>query len=331
MSHGTVAVAAALAFAATGRAADPTAVRTAVAKALPPLVRGADGHVRERTCFACHSQAQPILAFTLARSSGVAVPAWDLTKQADFIAAFLGRNRDEYRKGKGQGGQVDTAGYALWSLELAGRTPDATTEAVVEYFLHRDADRHHWRTTSHRPPSEASDFTATYLAVRALKAWATPEQRDRAAKRIDAAREWLGKTPPKDTEDRVFRLLALQAAGGDVRAAVEDLTEAQSDDGSWSQTDDLDGDAYATGSALFALHVAGGISTDDPVYRRGVQFLLDTQRPDGTWLVRSRSKPFQAYFETGFPHGKDQFISSAATGWAAAALALALPGQDRRP
>src|SRR5215207_2438743 len=169
-----------LLLAATGRAAEPSpaAIRTAVEKALPLLVKGADGHVAERTCFACHSQAQPILAFTLARSRGVAVPAWDLPKQIDFIAAFLDRNRDQYHKGKGQGGQADTAGYALWSLELGGRKPDATTEAVVEYFLRRDADRDHWRTTSSRPPSEDSDFTATYLAVRALKAWATPEQQD---------------------------------------------------------------------------------------------------------------------------------------------------------
>jgi hypothetical protein len=331
MSRVTVAVASVFALAATGRAAEPAAIRSAVAKALPPLVKGADGHVAERTCFACHSQAQPMLAFTLAQSRGVTVPAWDLPKQTDFIAAFLARNRDQYRKGHGQGGQVDTAGYALWSLELAGRRPDATIEAVVEYLLRRDADRDHWRTTSSRPPSEASDFTATYLAVRALKKWATPEQQERVAKRIDAARGWLIETPAKETEDRVFRLLGLHAAGADVRAASQVLIDGQLDDGSWSQTDDLDGDAYATGTALFALHEAGSVAAGDEVYQQGVEFLLDTQLADGTWHVRSRSKPFQAYFETGFPHGKDQFISSAATGWAAAALALALPGQDRRP
>src|SRR5262249_13807004 len=44
-----------------------------------------------------------------------------------------------------------------------------------------------------------------------------------------------------------------------------------------------------------------------------------------TWYVRSRSKPFQTYFESGFPHGKDQFISLAASSWATTALALALP------
>src|SRR5205823_2371337 len=129
-------------------------------------------------------------------------------------------------------------------------------------------------TTSTRPPSEASDFTATYLAIRSLNTWATPEQRDRAAKRLAAARDWLAKTPAKDTEDRVFRLLALKAAGGDVGPAVEELTDAQLADGSWPQTDDRAGDAYATGTALFALHEAGSLAADDPVYEHGVEFLL---------------------------------------------------------
>ena len=60
---------------------------------------------------------------------------------------------------------------------------------------------------------------------------------------------------------------------------------------------------------------------------RSMADLLATQRADGTWLVRSRSKPFQPYYESGFPHGQDQFISSAATGWAATALAAALPAK----
>jgi hypothetical protein len=43
---------------------------------------------------------------------------------------------------------------------------------------------------------------------------------------------------------------------------------------------------------------------------------------DGSWFVRSRSLPVQPYFETGFPHGRSQFISCAATSWATAALGL---------
>jgi hypothetical protein len=93
----------------------------------------------------------------------------------------------------------------------------------------------------------------------------------------------------------------------------------------------MESDAYATGTALVALHEAGGLATTDPAYRKGVKYLLAAQLPDGTWHVRSRSRPFQTYFESGFPHGKDQFISLAASGWAATALALALPAGERLP
>jgi hypothetical protein len=43
-----------------------------------------------------------------------------------------------------------------------------------------------------------------------------------------------------------------------------------------------------------------------------------------SWYVRSRAPKFQPYFESGFPYGHDQWISQMATGWAAAALTLAI-------
>ena len=91
----------------------------------------------------------------------------------------------------------------------------------------------------------------------------------------------------------------------------------------------LASDAYATGSVLVSLHLAGAVDTDHPAYRRGLDFLIRTQREDGSWYVKSRSRPFQTYFESGFPHGPDQFISAAASGWAVAALALACPLPER--
>jgi squalene cyclase len=129
----------------------------------------------------------------------------------------------------------------------------------------------------------------------------------------------------------VFKLVGLHAAGAgadDIRAAADDLTGTQRADGGWGQTDQLASDAYATATALYALHAAGGVDTRAPGYRRGLAFLVDTQKADGSWHVQTRSRrKVQTYFETGFPHGEDQFISCAATGWAATALALAVvPG-----
>jgi N-acyl-D-amino-acid deacylase len=82
---------------------------------------------------------------------------------------------------------------------------------------------------------------------------------------------------------------------------------------------DLDGDAYATGTVLLALRGAG-VATTDPAFQKGVNYLVKTQKPDGSWLVETRSKPVQIFFDNGDPGGKSQFISFAATGWATLAL-----------
>jgi hypothetical protein len=76
---------------------------------------------------------------------------------------------------------------------------------------------------------------------------------------------------------------------------------------------------------LWALYDGGGIRPSHAAYQRGVEFLLRTQREDGSWHVKSRSFPFQVYFESGFPHGNDQWISATATGFASVALMRTAP------
>lgn len=311
-------------------------VRAAVVKALVPLQNGATGHAEQKTCFACHNQAPPLLAFATARARGFDLPARLFASQAEHIAGFLGTNRERFKDGRGTGGAAATASYALFALELAGHKPDGDTAAAAGYLLSTQADRDHWRTTSDRPPTEASDFTTTYLTLRALRVWGPAAGLDepKIAARVARARGWLVKTAAKDTEDRAFRLLALKDVGAErkeIAAAAWDLQQAQRADGSWAQLDGGRGDAYATGLALVALHLGGGVRADAPAYRAGLSHLLRTQRADGTWLVRSRSKPFQPYYESGFPHEKDQFISIAASGWAATALALALEAPVHGP
>jgi squalene cyclase len=109
-----------------------------------------------------------------------------------------------------------------------------------------------------------------------------------------------------------------------VAAAARALQQGQRADGGWSQREAAGSDAYATGTALVALHQAGGLGTAASAYRRGLAYLLASQLDDGSWRVRTRSRPFQAYYESGYPHGKDQFISVTAAGWATTALALSL-------
>jgi squalene cyclase len=171
-------------------------------------------------------------------------------------------------------------------------------------------------------------FTVSYVALRGLKMFGTAGQQERISKRTAQVRQWVLKTSARETEDRVFRLRSLHAVEApkeEIHGAAGELLKTQRADGGWAQLASLDSDAYATGTALVALHQAGGIATAEPAYRRGLRFLLAKQLDDGSWHVPTRSEPIQTYYESGYPHGADQFISIAAAGWATTALALALP------
>lgn len=304
------------------------AIKAAVVKSLPLLENGARGSMEKRKqCFTCHNQALPIMALTTARSRGITIDVDNLQRQTQFTVGSLTKNRTNYLAGKGQGGQALTAGYALWTLEMGGWKSDQTTDAVAEYLLKFQSDRDHWKPQTVRPPSEESPFTSSYVALRGLKVFGESEQRERIVQRTAQVREWLLKTPARETEDRVFRLRALQIADApedEIRSAAQELLRTQRADGGWAQLTNMESDAYATGAALVALNQAGGVATTDPAYRNGLRFLLAKQLDNGSWHVRTRSTPIQEYDESGYPHGEDQFISITAAGWATTALALAL-------
>ena len=309
------------------------AIRTAVAKSLPLLEKGARGSMEKRKqCFTCHNQGMPIMALTTARDRGFPIDSEGLQQLVKFTADFLERNRANYLAGEGQGGQALTAGYALWALQNGGWKSDATTAAVAEYLLLWQKNLDHWKPQTLRPPTEGSLFTASYVALRGLQKLGTASQKERIAERFEQVREWVLKTPANDTEDHVFRLRALQACGAPdaaIRRAAQELLQSQRADGGWAQLPELETDAYATGAALVALHQAGGLATDDAAYRKGLGYLIAGQIEDGSWHVRTRSKPIQTYYESGYPHGEDQFISISAAGWATTALVLALPPDVR--
>jgi N-acyl-D-amino-acid deacylase len=127
-----------------------------------------------------------------------------------------------------------------------------------------------------------------------------------------------------------MRLAGVAAAGApvsDLRKLAEPILARQRSDGGFAQRDGFASDAYATGMTLWILANAGVVQPNQDVYRKGINFLLTTQNSDGSWHVSSRATKFQIYFESGFPYGHDQWISTMATGWATSALSLAIDGK----
>ncbi len=311
-------------------AAPDARVRPATEKSLRLLQQTAETWTTHRPCFSCHHQGLAAMAVDVARDRGFDVDAsWSRRQSRFTFRHFLPRARAASQGGGIVGGPL-TAAYALVSLEANEAEPSEVTEALVQFILRTQTWDGSWRIGyPDRPPLESSDFAATALSVRALRAFGSEALRDQIDVRLVVAGRWLAGSEAKTQEDRAFRLLGLKWTDRDddeMEAAAELLLAEQRDDGGWAQEDGMDSDAYATGQALVALHQAAELPVGHDAHRRGIAFLLDTQRDDGSWLVRQRDypgRPKNEYFETGFPHRESQFISTAGTSWAAMALALA--------
>ena len=313
------------------RAGEPSvsadAVREVLGRTVPLLQKSATPYVEKRDCFSCHHQALPAITVARARRIGVPVDDDSAGEQSDFTLEYFSARAARVRVGEGVPGGAYNAGYALWGLHANGHKPDSVTRDMVAYLRTKHRHDGSWRIRTHRPPLEDSHFTATALSLRGLQLYAGKQGADDLAERTPRTLKWLLKAEAKPNEDRVFRLLGAKwakASTKDLKRLAKELMAQQRSDGGWSQLPGKDSDAYATGQALYALKVAG-TKVSRKSYQAGCRFLLRTVRADGSWLVTTRSKAIQKYFESGFPHEKSQFISICGTCWASLALMELLP------
>jgi N-acyl-D-amino-acid deacylase len=305
-------------------ASDAAAMRKSIEKSIGLLQASGSEFSRTSGCTSCHHQYLPQIAFGMARERGIAFDEDAARRQSDATATLLNRVREDAVGNRDRIPDVPVSvSYALLSLSAGHHAADETTSAMARVIgAWQSDDGAFYPLPAMRPPIEASAVTATALSLRALQLYGTSDE-----ERVARAGRWLRTATPQTTEERAMRLLGLawsKAPADDMRKSAEALLREQRSDGGWAQLAATETDAYATGQALVALQTAGHDVTST-AYRRGVAYLLRTQFPDGSWLVRSRTFPVQPLKESGFPHGKNQWISAAGTSWATMAIALALP------
>lgn len=311
-------------------ASETALAKASVEKALALLQHSGSQFTRMSGCNSCHHQSLVQMALGVARARGLAVDETAARQQVDVTLKVLSgvsaqalRNRDRIPD------PPIAVSYALLGLSAERHDADATTDAMASVIAAwQSDDGAFYPLPAIRPPIEADAFTATALSLRALQLYGVS-----AGERVAKAAHWLRVTRPRTTQEHAMQLLGLtwaNAPAGDIRAAAAALLAEQQRDGGWAQLPTLETDAYATGQALVALQAAGH-AVSSAQYRRGVGYLLRTQFPDGSWLVRSRTFPVQPLRDTGFPHEKNQWISAAGTSWAAMALALTLPAPPAAP
>ena len=300
-----------------------------VQKSLDLLQLSSDTFLDVRTnCISCHHQNLPGVAIAWARDRGFTVRRATIDRMNDRqVQSWLPRLPRAYQLDSPFPVPPRFLGYGMWSFSELGYAPDDLTDAVSSFLATTQQPDGHWVPGMLRPPLGGENILATMLAMRSLQLYPPTGRERETAERVKRARRWLMNAEPRTNQERVYRMLGLAWAGtapNDLQLELQSLLDAQRDDGGWAQLPGLQSDAWATGQTLVVIHTAGGLPTTDSAYHRGIDFLLTTQFDDGSWYVQSRSWPFQPYFESNFPHGRDQWISAPATAWAVMALANAI-------
>jgi ankyrin repeat protein len=310
-------------------------IQSAILGSLPPIQRADANFVPKAACISCHNNSFAAMAVGAARKSGFPVDEKTAAEQVKANVMGLTKMRENLRQGflvpVGDFFGPSVVSYMLIGLDAEHYKPDLNTDAVAMYLRFRQSPDGQWQyaAADTRPPICSDYIGQTALSMRALQLYAPKTDKDAYDHAIQLAAGWLAKAESTNNEDRSSRLLGLAWFGKDqeaIRQAMLELLAKQHPDGGWSDLESMESGAYATGKSLYALQTAG-LPASDAAYRRGVQYLLSTQQEDGSWYVKTRALSFQPYFDAGFPHGFDQWVSAAGTSWATMALALATQAQ----
>lgn len=304
-------------------AAKPLPLKEALMKSASLLEKNTGSFFTEGGCSACHSHNLSSMAIAAVKPVGFHP---ETTGHGDHFRQtqtfWASQEQLLLQRLDAPGGNNMTAFGAI-EFAAEGMKPSFTTDAMVHNIAAQQLADGSWHDDGFaRPPMSDGNFSHTALVVRVIATYGAPGRKAEFSARIQRAAAWLSAAKPVTTEDRNMQLLGLLWAGTDtakLKPLARQVIAQQRPDGGWSQTPYLQSDAYATGQSLVAMKEAG-IPATDPSYRKGIEFLLKTQQPDGSWHVISRAPQFQPYFQSGFPYDHDQWISMAGTSWATMAL-----------
>ncbi len=323
--------------AAVSPGAPPPSVTVAIARSIPLVQRGAAAWTKKVGCSSCHHQPMALLVASVAERANVSFDRALAKELRDHLAEeelifqaesqkALASDVGVLRAGRLNSGDIafGTGLFLSARLDAGGLARGGPEETSAKLLARLQLSDGHWRYGPLRGAIESSDIATTALAARVISGLA-PIGDDTTA-RVGRARQWLVRASASSVVDHAYRLYGLHWTAADAPLVTEQATRLralQRKDGGWGHVPSAPSDAYSTGLALVSLHEAGALAVTDPAFRVGIAYLLERQKPDGTWLVHSRAVPLLPYVDGGSPHGKLQFISFAATCWATMALMYA--------
>ena len=329
------------------RASEPTSIPRATTQQVQQTVERAIGYLRTesaawlttRKCAACHHVPMPLWALGEADRQGYAI---DKKFVADTTESLLG-SRDKLMtsrifpnpadqpdprpQGRGLNMGLPFLAVAARSLPSLKEGQKQSLKLIAEEIVKKQQPDGSWEffATLRRPPINESQTTDAAWIIMALargNGTRAPESQ-RAA--LSKAIAWLDAAKVSDIhQDKVLKVLMGARSGkprDTMQTTIDELLALQRADGGWSQSvPEWKSDAFATGQTLYVLSLAG-YSAERPEIKRGIDFLVATQMPDGSWPMISRSTP------DGSPGSSKLLtpITCAASSWATLGLARLAP------
>jgi squalene-hopene/tetraprenyl-beta-curcumene cyclase len=279
---------------------DPEPVQKAVVRSLDFLEKDAVAWVKKQKCATCHHVPMMVWSLNEAKHHGYQINDKSLAEVTEW--ALVAKNHNsvfpELPLDKNKS-ETDFLGPLNLALGLGAiRNPNAAQSAARQRLLKHTLSRQEadgsWNANSGgRPPVHSTPYAMTAWLLLALPAPAA-NTADPFKNQRDKAAAWLNKADlPDDDQSLLLRLLVLYRLGQqpeEQQRLRQRLLGRQNADGGWQQANGMDSDAFATGLALYVLSHVKADDVRHPLLRAR-DFLVKTQQPDGSWIMKSRSAP----------------------------------------
>lgn len=319
--------------------AEEGGVRETVDRAIVYLQEESSSWLETRQCAACHHAPLVLWAMGEAERQGYEIDREFLTGTVEsllgskekLLASKIFPNPadppDPRPQGRGLNMGLPFLAVAARQFSKVEAGQQQSLSLIADEIINKQQPDGSWEffATLRRPPINETQVTDAAWIIMALQGENGPGAPESRREALAKAVAWFDAQPSSDLhQEKVLRLLLSIRAGkprADLQPAIDGLFALQRVDGGWSQTiPELTSDAFATGQSLYVLSLAG-YSADEPRISRGIDFLVSSQEPDGSWSMVSRSTP------DGSPGSAKLLtpIMCAASSWATLGLARLVP------
>ncbi len=275
--------------------------------------------IESKKCVSCHRIGNMIWSLSAAKQKGLQV--------SDQLDEWIEWSNTDVQRKKENGkiiGHLNKTGVVqiIQTNALAGTEQTSEfTKTILPLILPDQNEDGSWKPggqlpSQKRDKAETTQVTTMWIALALLQNTPNTEP----PKQLTNALEYIRNLPNgKSAEWYVVRSLLERAQGNDDQAEshIAALVAAQKEDGGWGWNLDEASDALATGMALYALSKANSSKDISDSIANGQQFLVSTQRDDGSWKVNgTKSNKRDAPIETSIYWGAT---------WAVLGLSETLP------